>query len=366
KEAERQLQQSQSARTGRDIEDALRQAEAMAREQQQIQDDVSKLDQQGGASRQEKAQQLSERKQQLAGKVDQLEKQLDRTAGDMFKNERDASRKLTDAANGIRDKRIRDKIRYSDQMLRGGQQTSDVAAFDRDIQGNLDDLQKKIGEAASAVGHTKPDAQAQALDKARQLSEGMQSLGERMRGQQGQQGQQSQQGQNAQGQQRGQQGDRNQQGQNGQRGQQGQSGQQGQQGQQGQGQGQGQRQQSGNGGRNQGDPTQGGRNGQGDTTSSMMNPSGGTLGDARPNGRYSGEQVRQFRGEARQRAADAEQLRRLLGQQKIDAKELDEIIKGLRKLDDESAYANPEALARLEQSVTDNIKRFEYTLRRRL
>ena len=32
----------------------------------------------------------------------------------------------------------------------------------------------------------------------------------------------------------------------------------------------------------------------------------------------------------------------------------------------EGAYANPETVARLEQSVTDNIKRFEYTLRRRL
>jgi hypothetical protein len=99
----------------------------------------------------------------------------------------------------------------------------------------------------------------------------------------------------------------------------------------------------------------------------MMNPQGGSMGDARPMpGRFSGEQVRQFRGEARQRAGDAEQLRRLLSQQKIDAKELDEIIKGLRKLDDEGLYANPETLAALEQSVTDNIKRFEYTLRRRL
>jgi uncharacterized protein DUF4175 len=344
KEAEKQLQQSQSARTGRDVEDALRQAEAMAREQQQIQDEVGKLDA-AGASRAEKAQQLSDRKNQLAGKVDQLEKQLDRTAGDMFKNERDASRKLTDAANTIRDKRIRDKIRYSDSLLRGGSQTADVASFDRDIQNNLDDLKKKIGEAARAVGNTKPDATAQALDKARQLSQGMQSLGERMRDQ-GQQGRGGQQGQ-GQGQ--------------GPRGQRGQQGQQGQQSQGGQG---------GNGGRNQGDPTQGGRNGQGDTQqgspSAMMNPQGGSLGDARPMGRFSGDQVRQFRGEARQRAADAEQLRKLLQGQKVDAKELDEIIKGLRRLDDETPYANPEALARLERSVTDNIKRFEYTLRRRL
>jgi hypothetical protein len=99
----------------------------------------------------------------------------------------------------------------------------------------------------------------------------------------------------------------------------------------------------------------------------MMNPQGGAMGDSRPlPGRYDGEQVRQFRGEARQRAADAEALRRLLNQQKIDTKEIDEILKGLRKLDDESVYANPETVARLEQTVTDNIKRFEYTLRRKL
>ena len=99
----------------------------------------------------------------------------------------------------------------------------------------------------------------------------------------------------------------------------------------------------------------------------MFNPAGGSMGDARPMpGQFSAEQARQFRGEARQRATDAEQLRRLLGQQKIDAKELDEIIKGLRRLDDESVYANPELVGRLEQQVTDNIKRFEYQLRRRL
>ena len=111
-----------------------------------------------------------------------------------------------------------------------------------------------------------------------------------------------------------------------------------------------------------------GQDGQGDTTLTAppMGNSDAAMGDARPGGRFTGEQVRQFRGEARQRAADAEALRRLLSQQKIDTKEIDEILKGLRRLDDESAYANPESLARLEQAVTDNIKRFEYTLRRKL
>lgn len=45
---------------------------------------------------------------------------------------------------------------------------------------------------------------------------------------------------------------------------------------------------------------------------------------------------------------------------------MDDIIRGLRRLDDENAYRDPEALRKLEAAVTDNIKRFEYTLRRRL
>ena len=366
REAERQLQQAQSSRAGRDIQDAQRQAEALAREQQDIQKDVGNLDA-AGSARNEKVQQLSERKNTLAGKVDQLEKQLDQTASAMFKDERDASRKLTEAANGIRDKRIRDKIRYSDSMLRGGSQTGDVAAFERDIQGNLDDLRKKIGEAASAMGHTKADATTQALDKARQLAQGMDSLGERMRGQRGQQGQSGQpgeQGQNPQGQ-RGQQGQNGRQGasgQQGQRGEQGRGGQQGQSGQNGQGGRQG-----GNGGRNEGDPSAGGRGGEGDTRGGAFRPDAGAMGDSRPGpGRYSPEDIRQFRGELRQRTQDAEQLRRLLKDQKIDAKDLEEILRGLRQLDDAGMYQNPEALTRLQSAVTENIKRFEYTLRRRL
>jgi hypothetical protein len=382
--AERQLQQAQSARTGRDLGDAVRQAEALAREQQGIQKDVNELDAAGNA-RGEKVQQLSERKQSLAGKVDELEKQLDRSAGTMFKDEREASRKLTEAANGIRDKRIEDKIRYSDQMLRAGGQPSDVSSFERDIQSNLDDLRQKVGDAASAVGRSKADATTQALDKARQLAQGMESLGERMRSQRGQQGQngegqqgqrgqqgdqqaQGQQDQNGrQGQQNSQQGPPGQNGQQGQQGQNGRSGQQGQQGQEGQQGQQGQGQQGGNGGRNTGDPTQGGRAGEGDTRGGQFRPDAGALGDSRPGGaRFSSDDIRQFRGEVRQRAADAEQLRRMLKDQKIDAKDLDEILRGLRQLDSDSPYQNPEALARLEGAVTSNIKRFEYMLRRRL
>ena len=58
------------------------------------------------------------------------------------------------------------------------------------------------GEAASALGRSRPDAMTEALNKARDLARGMESMDQRMReraqqGRQGQQGQQGQQGNEA-------------------------------------------------------------------------------------------------------------------------------------------------------------------------
>src|SRR4029079_8268298 len=123
-DAQRRLPQAQSGRADRDVKDALQQAEQLAREQREIADDVKNLDA-AGDRRQEKTQQLVERKGALEQKVGELEKQLDRSASDMRNQEKDASRKLSEAANGIRDNKVRDKIRYSSSMMRNGMSPGD-------------------------------------------------------------------------------------------------------------------------------------------------------------------------------------------------------------------------------------------------
>jgi hypothetical protein len=92
---------------------------------------------------------------------------------------------------------------------------------------------------------------------------------------------------------------------------------------------------------------------------------GGGSGSRRP-GRFTQEDIRQFRGEVRQWTREAEQLRRFLQQQRMDPKELDEILRNLRALDDDRVYKDAEELARLQTQVTEGVKRFEYGLRRRL
>ena len=109
---------------------------------------------------------------------------------------------------------------------------------------------------------------------------------------------------------------------------------------------------------------QDGRDGIGDTTGPWR--AGGGFGDRRPGtARFSDEDVRQFRSEARQWTTEAEQLRRMLQGQKLNARELDDVLRGLRALQDDRVYQNVGELARLQSAVTESMKRFEYTLRRR-
>jgi hypothetical protein len=286
RQAEQQLARSQSGRPERDVSDAIRRAEEIAKEQKDIADEVRGLP---SAAQRDRAQvqQLLDRKGQLEQQVTDLEKQIDRAAANMRRDERDASRRMSEAADGLRDNRVRDKIRYSGALVRSGMSPADTENFEREIGSNLQSLRDKLGEAQKALGNTRPDPQATALERAGELARNIESLGERARerqqgprsgqadqqtqgrqGQQGdqrQQGDQSQQGQDARASEQRQQGQRGQQGQQDARGmsqqdQQGQSGQQGQQGQQGQGQ-QGQQGQSGQQGQ-QGQQGQSGQQGQ--------------------------------------------------------------------------------------------------------
>jgi uncharacterized protein DUF4175 len=367
KEAERRLQQTQSGRAERDVKNAQQQAEELAREQQQIAEEVKGL---GAAAdrRQEQTQQLIDRKAALEQKVAELEKELDRTSGDLQAGEKEAARKLSEAAGSLRDNKVRDKIRYSSSMLRAGMSPGDQQPIENSIGSNLDALKKTLGQAASALGKPTPaDAMNQALDKARQLARGVDSLDQRMRerqqGRNGQQGQQSQNGQQGRGgQQPGQQGENGRQGQSGQQGQQGQNGQNGQQGAQGQNGQQG-------GGSQQAGSAGGSGNQQqfanGDPAGRFNNNGGGgsrRLGNL--GAQFDPGDIRQFRGDARQYATDAAQLRRMVQGQGVDPKVLDEVLRNLKALDDDRVYQDAATLERLQSAVAEGMKRFEFSLRR--
>ena len=325
KDAERQLQQTQSGRTRDGVESALRQAQELAGEQKDVQAEVQSLQQSGGgAAQQGRAAALGARKDAMAGKVGDLEQQLQKLADDTRRDERDASRKLQEAAGSIRESKLRDKIRYSKGVLQGRPEYA--KAFEDEIGANLDALQKKIGEAAGAMGQASKDAAlGKAVEQARNLVRGMESMDQRMR-------------------------------QKGQAGQAGQA-QQGRAGQAGQAQ-QGQAGQAGQVG-------QAGRRGE-DSGAISSRPAGGASGgDARPPAGFTADDFRQFRRELREREADTEALQRLLGQAGMNARDLNDVLSELRAMDTDRAYSDPRGLQELHAAALERMKKFEFDLRRR-
>src|SRR5947208_2188955 len=65
------------------------------------------------------AQQLAQRKDAMDAKVADLQQQLEKLANETRRDEKDASRRLDEAAGSIRDKKIREMIRYSKATLQG-------------------------------------------------------------------------------------------------------------------------------------------------------------------------------------------------------------------------------------------------------
>ena len=89
----------------------------------------------------------------------------------------------------------------------------------------------------------------------------------------------------------------------------------------------------------------------------------GGWGNARP-GNFNADDVRQFRGEARRYGQDLDALRRALRADGVDTRDLDEILRRLKALDDDRVYRDVQELARLQGAVSEGLRRFEFGLRR--
>ena len=343
REAQKRLEQEQTARGERDMQSAQQQAEEIAREHQELASEASSMTKMGGG-RSDRARQVGERKYALEAKVNELEKQLDRMSGEMRRDEREASRKLQEAADAIRDNRLEEKIHYTGSLMRQQGQTD--TSLEGDIGSEVDGLRRKLAEAANSVGKGDTgDRMTNNLDRARNLVRGVDSMQQQMReGQQSQRGQQGQQGQE------------------GQQGQQGQ-GQQGQQAQQGQGQGQGQQGQQRQG--QQGGQGQQAQNGQGGGSQDGSNRGGDNWGGWGQRA-YSPQEVRDFRNQTRYWANEAQGLREQLKADGVNPADLDEILRAMRQLDDDRVYKDAKELERLQTTVAEGLKRFEFTLRRKV
>jgi hypothetical protein len=82
-------------------------------------------------------------------------------------------------------------------------------------------------------------------------------------------------------------------------------------------------------------------------------PSGGnTSGDARPpGGGRTQEEQRQLQSELAQRLQDAQELRRMLDRNSVEAQNADQIIEQLLRMSNDKRYDDPAGFARLQQAI---------------
>src|SRR5262249_9680025 len=132
----------------------------------------------GGGAATEGLQRLLDRKDALAERVGDLESQLDRLAADARATNKDAARKLQEAADGIRDRKLKDKIRYSKGVVKSGA-AEQSRQLEGEIGSDLQGLHRRLADAATAAAATGGDKRMAALERMRSLARDLESIQER-------------------------------------------------------------------------------------------------------------------------------------------------------------------------------------------
>jgi hypothetical protein len=355
KDARRLLDKNRTARLDRDMEDAREQLSRIQSQQEKVQSEVGRLGAEG-AQDGERLSRIFERKDELASGVESLESQLDRMARESRTEQKEASRKIQDAANSIRDNKLKEKIRYSKGVVQG-RSPEYAENFEKLIGEDIESLRQKLEAAAGAIGKSEETKVTEAIEQTRDLVRNLESLSERIR---------------ERGEERARRGLKpSDEGREAREGKEGREGQEEEQGQEGGEEGRrASERQGARGSAERSESTEGGEpTGNADpegTSGPAVIGSGSPDGPRYQPGTFSTEELRQLGREFRQRVADAENLRRELARQNLDVPDLSEIIRNMEEFERKQIYLNPLGLEKLEKEVLTDLKQFEYWLRREL
>ena len=135
-----------------------------------------------GESHAERLRQLGDKKDALQRDVEQLESSADRLTREGRREQPAAAGKMGEAADAIREQRVRDKIAFSKNTMRGS--SAEYAnAMEGQITENLGDVAARMRAAAGALGSgSRESGQNRSLEQARELVRGLESLRERVAG----------------------------------------------------------------------------------------------------------------------------------------------------------------------------------------
>ena len=326
-DAQRRLERERQERLGEDALDALERVQALVREQREVRREVRGMADLRGAERADRVGRLHARKDRMLEEVGELREQLLRMSAEAQREgDRDAAQGFAGAADEIEERKIREKIAYSKGVVQQRLQEGFASAFEAEIGMDLDELERKIVDAREALDDAQPNPMETALERARELVRGAETLDRRLR-------------QGAQ-----------------------QVGEEQQQSPQGGGRRQGQQTQQGERGpapnaqdRTSGDPR--------DTQVALDGAFGGSEAGygQRP---LTPEEIRAYRREFQERLGDAQALRDYLAGAGIAPDELEPVVQALRTLTTERPYGDLPELERLQNELREGLQRLEFRLRR--
>ncbi len=325
RDARRLLERDRSGRIDRDAQDALRRSEELIEEQLEVAQESVDI---SGADRvaAERMRRLIERKNEMSREVADLERQIDRMSADAGAERRSAAESLDDALGTIRDNKIRERIQYS-RGLPGARSPDFTRDFEQQTTQHLMELRDQLRQASEAIGEPVDDRTVESLDRARDMVRAMESLNRRVQARAEENAREGP-------------------------------------GRRPDGEGQEGRDREGPGeGGAQGRPDDRAGGGAGSEPRDRSGAGFGPGGSGRARG-LAPEDVRQFRGEYRERAREMTDLRDRLADAGVGVEELDDVIRAMRVLDDRRVYDDVEEILRLQTLILEGVKRFEFGLRR--
>jgi hypothetical protein len=353
-EALRQLARGQDADLKQGLERAVEESDRLVEEQERIQETLDRLademEQSGSLDEMyERNEDLVSRKSVLAERLNNLGSQIRDLSKKARKTQKATSSRLADAADTIRDRRLPERIESGNALIQNGFYESQQQREDF-IREGLETVNDQLQAAQNSLGESEDERIEEAANRARQLSEGLESMQRRML--------QSQRGRD-----------------NSSNSRQNQPGQQGQQPQPGQGQGQaqgGEQNQSGpqvqsnrgmraSGQQSPRDPQSGIPNADTDLTDLSMD----ALGPPTGIGFYRDDEARQLNRELEQRLEDARNLQGLMNRNSTQMQNLEKVIESLRRTRNYPDYGNEEQIELLKAAI-DYMRKVEFDLARDL
>jgi hypothetical protein len=334
RDARRRLENERTGRLDRDLQQAARAAEGLRQAQERIAADTEQeLGSPGGSSGapgRGRMERLLERKDALESQVADLEGQLDRMAREARSGNKDAARRLQEAADDIRDRKLKDKIRYSKGVVKSGA-ADQARQLEGEIGSDIGSLQRKLGEAASAAaGASSQDKRMAALERMRGLVQSLESLEERLRDAGAARAARSA------GQDRG-------------------------------------KAQAGDAGQARDESRTGEAGASRDGAPEGTRDPSGARGGGRP-GAWRPDEARQLQREMRERIREAEAVGRDVGDGRLggdfsrgrSTADLLSALRDMRRLDEARLYAEPRGLANLMAAVIQGLKSAEFAVRREI